>query len=311
MPILSICIPAYNRPVWLKRAILSVIEQRFSEDIELIISDDSTDTENSQIAEKILSNWTGKWQYLHNIPSLGMSQNWNRSIELANGSYILLLHDDDFLYPNSLQAIISTIKSQTKLVFLFGAAVVDENEQILKYQRVSGYLCPKKALIEVLSNSSFVRFPAIVIAKEAFEYVGFFKANLAEPADLEMWVRLFRTYGVFCKNTITCAYTVHSQALTMGIFTERTIVTILSIFEQASPLLSEQELAQCQNNFFYQFILAGAFRMLRRGYWEKFRQTMELFEFPQLQHIKSPSWFWSMLRCGFSMLSQQLAKMAN
>ncbi len=293
LPLVSICIPAYNRPIWLKRAILSVIDQQqASQEIELIISDDSTDLQSQQVVNNILSNWPGQWQYFRNINNLGMAQNWNQAIKLANGSYILLLHDDDFLYPNSLQAIISTLKSQTNLVFLFGVKVVNEHEQILKFQRSRGYLPPKMALIKVLSNSSFVRFPAIVVAKSAFETVGLFKENLAEPADLEMWVRLFSKYGVFCSDQITCAYTVHSQALTMGIFKEKTIDTILSIFEQASAYLSPEQLAQCQKRFFHQFILAGAFRMLRRGQIKQFREILQLFELAQLQHIKSNCFFW-------------------
>jgi len=298
---ISVCIPAYNRPNWLKRAILSIITQQVIEGIEIIISDDSTDPQCQQIVKNTLQNWAGRWHYTNNQPSLGMAENWNQSIGLATGEYVLILHDDDFLYPESLQEILTKIKKYDSKTLLFGVAVVDEQERVLKHQIKEGYLNPKEALIKVLSDSSFVRFPSIVIRRQVFEEVGFFNPLLGEPTDLDMWVRLFSRYGVFCFPQVTCGYTVHSQALTMGVFQEKTVKTLLTIFTQASSLLDKEELEYSQGKFFHQFILAGAFRMLRRKRVREFAKVMKLFELPELQGLKCP-WQWWFLRWWFGAL---------
>jgi glycosyltransferase involved in cell wall biosynthesis len=301
---LSICIPAYNRPQWLKRAIQSIINQNISDKIEIIITDDSSNENCCQVSHQILESWVGKWHYTINKPRLGMTENWNHSIQIASGEYVLVLHDDDFLLANSINVILETIEQYKNkyAVFLFGVNVVDEQERVLKQQafKQSQYLLSNQALTRLLSNSSFVRFPAIVFQRRVFEEVGYFNPVLGEPTDLDMWIRLFSRYGVLCLHDVTCAYTVHSQALTMGVFNEKTIRTLLDIIAQVN-VLNKDELENCKATFFHQFILAGAFRKLRRGQLQEFSQVMQLFELPELQGLKCPS-KWVILRWSFEVL---------
>ncbi|HAC64802.1 MAG TPA: glycosyl transferase [Cyanothece sp. UBA12306] len=295
-PLLSITIPAYNRPKWLQRALLSITTDNgeLCQDIEIIVTDDSSNSACGEITQQILENWPGKWQYKANNPRLGMAQNWNHGIELASGDYVLILHDDDFLLPGSIESILQVIQEtkQQYSVLLFGVNVVNEREKVLKKQSFKNrqYLSKKSALINLLSNSSFVRFPAIVMQRIVFEEVGYFNPQWGEPTDIEMWIRLFSRYGVCCIPVITCAYTVHSQALTMGVFNENTVNTLVGFFHRVDELnlLSLSELKQCQAMFFHQFILAGAFRYLRRGKLLEFHQIMDLFNLPNIQPLSCP-----------------------
>ncbi len=310
-PILSICIPAYNRPNWLRRALESIMltNSDIQEAIEIIVTDDSSDSKCGEVAQEILKAWKGEWFYSFNNPRLGMAQNWNRSIKLASGEYVLILHDDDFLLKDALADIVRAIAQAEKqhLVLLFGVVVVNETEQIIKQQnfRKPIYLPPKQALIKLLSNSSFVRFPAIVIQRHLFTEVGYFNPEWGEPTDIEMWIRLFSRYGVLCLPFATCAYTVHSQALTMGMFKEQTIDTLLKLFVEVDKLkiLNQEESEQCQSLFIHQFILAGAYRQLKRKQWSKFQKTMKLFELEKIRHLTIPT-KWLLIRASFSLISR-------
>jgi glycosyltransferase involved in cell wall biosynthesis len=311
LPILSICIPAYNRPQWLKRALTSIttVNSEFCQDIEIIVSDDSSDPTCAQIAQEILNKWQSEGKYIANYPRLGMAQNWNHGIELSSGEYVVILHDDDYLVADGVENLLKTIKrvKEQYPVLLFGVQVVNEQEQVLKTQTFceSHYLSPKEALINLLSNSSFVRFPAIAIQRKAFEEVGYFDPQLGEPTDVDMWIRLFSRYGVYCISLITCSYTVHSQALTMGVFNENTVRTLLGFFEQVDTLniLSTSELKDCQSKFFHQFILAGAFRMLRRGRLKEFHQVMQLLQLPTIKALNPPK-KWLIFRIVFGIIEQ-------
>lgn len=283
-PALSICIPAYNRPLWLQRALVSIVNhsKSVSHKLEIIISDDTPDTSCQQVVQKILQQWSGRWRYIHNKNSLGMAQNWNQSLELATGDYVLILHDDDFLLNDSVTKILRTIESEWRRypVLLFSVKVVNERQRVLKHQRVKQaiFLPPAKALKQVLSNSSFVRFPAIVFQRKVLDEIGYFNPDIGGIADLDMWVRLFSRYGVFCLPETTCAYTVHSQALTMNMFTQMTVDKLLSLFKKIEEqnLLSTEELRICKRLFIHQFILAGAFRFLRKGKLNKANAIMQL-----------------------------------
>jgi hypothetical protein len=237
-----------------------------------------------------------------------MAENWNQAIRMARGEYVLVLHDDDFLLSGGVQAILRCLEGEPGFsVFLFGVRVVNERERVLRRQGVrrSRYLPPREALRALLSNSSFVRFPGIVVKREAFESAGYFEPRWGEPADIEMWIRLFGQYGVYCAAQTTCAYTVHSQALTMGAFNEKTVNVLLALFEKASALglLSLSELEDCRAKFFHQFILAGAFRMARRGKWREFGEVMGLFELAELRGLNCPLKWW-VFRRGFGVLAR-------
>jgi glycosyltransferase involved in cell wall biosynthesis len=312
---LSICIPAYNRPLGLKIALESIVLQKgFNvEDIEIIISDDSTESDCKQVCEEVLRVWAGRWQYVHNVPRLGMAQNWNHAIQIASGQYILVLHDDDYLLPNGISSIvqgIETVKTD-KAALLFGVHVVNPQQKVMKKQvfKTTHYLMPREALGAVLSNSSFVRFPGIVIAKSIFLEAGYFNDKVGGIADLDMWVRLFKEYGVWCFPPIIAAYTVHADALTMQMFNERVVAQLLNLFTQVQgyKLFSESELDRFKTDFFHQFILAGTFRYLRRNRWDEASKTMSLFQISEITGLK-PSLKWIPLRKIFELILKLLPR---
>jgi len=192
-------------------------------------------------------------------------------------------------------------------VLLFGVEVVDERERVMKHQifKENYWLSPHDALIKLLSNSSFVRFPAIAIARSAFTEMGMFRAEWKEPCDLDMWIRLFSQYGVYCVQDITAAYRVHSQALTMGVFNEQTVDLLLGLFGEAEQLniLSLGEVASCKELFLYQFILAGAWRQLKRGKLQEFHRVMDLMNIAEIKSLDCPR-KWRLLRSSFSVLGK-------
>ena len=311
--LLSICIPAYNRPLWFRRALASIVRgnEKYAESLEVVITDDSRSRECKEITGELLGLWGGKCLYEHHPERLGMVGNWNRAISLATGQYVLVVHDDDFLLQGAIAKILECLKVVDHPVLLFGVEVVDEKERVMKRQffKKNQCLSPPDALIQLLSNSSFVRFPAIAIARSAFTEVGMFREEWKEPCDLDMWIRLFGRYGVYCVQDVTSAYRVHSQALTMGVFNEQTIDLLLSLFVEAEQLnvLSSQEIASCKALFLYQFILAGAWRQLKRGKLQEFRRVMDLLNIAEIKNLACPR-KWRLLRSGFSALGALIGR---
>ncbi len=316
-PILSICIPAYNRPLWFRRALDSIVvgNELYAPSIEIIVTDDSDSRECEEIIKEVDDRWTDKFTYEHHAERLGMVENWNRAICLATGRYVLVLHDDDFLLQGAIAKIVGCLfeclKTVNHPVLLFGVEVVNEQERVMKRQvfKENQFLCPKKALRQLLSNSSFVRFPAIAIARAVFDEVGLFRAEWRSPCDLDMWIRLFGRYGVYCVQDVTAAYRVHAQALTMGAFNEQTVDLLLGLFAEAAQLnvLSAAEIEDCKALFLHQFILAGAWRQLRRGRWQEFRRVMGLLEMPSIKELVCPQKWW-LTRSGFSALGRLIRK---
>ncbi len=299
--LLSICIPAYNRPVWFERALRSIISNiaENKQHIEVIISDDSDSDQCKVISSKVLKTRNVNYKYIHNQPKLGMAANWNNSIQLALGKYVLVLHDDDFLLSSGVDEIIKVITNNQEEypVMLFGVHVVNEQEKVIKKQLLKNksYLPPEKALVKILSNSSFIRFPGIVIRRDIFKQVGYFDTKIGEIADLDMWIRILSKHGLSCLPNAISAYTVHTKALTNGMFNKETINKLLGLFSQVEKLniLDSEQIEKCKSNFIHQFILAGTYRQIKRGNLKDASDNINLFRLPCLNQLPiSIKWLW-------------------
>ena len=117
-PYISICIPAYKRVDYLRRLLVSINEQTFK-DFEVIITDDSPDDSVSTLLNEMQLLYS--YQYLKNTPALGTPANWNRGLAIARGTWIKLMHDDDwFSTPNALQRFADESK-KSNAGFIFSA----------------------------------------------------------------------------------------------------------------------------------------------------------------------------------------------
>ena len=139
-PKVSICIPAYNNEAEVRRLLSSIAAQTM-QDVEIILTDDSTNGEIEALVEEIRSgngaeayadmraaactenaagvHWTApcmsRLRYVHNEKPLGHIFNWNKALSLAEGEYIKIMFSDDwFTRADSLEKL---------------TALLDENPQ--------------------------------------------------------------------------------------------------------------------------------------------------------------------------------------
>lgn len=124
-PLISILIPAYERPDYLKRSLDQIAIQRFT-DFEVIITDDSS---SNAVEDFIRSaSYSFPIQYRRNRPALGSPRNWTGGIDLATGEWIKILHDDDWLSsPDSLSQFVNAIRPGVDLIFGGYEAVYEES----------------------------------------------------------------------------------------------------------------------------------------------------------------------------------------
>ena len=128
-PKVSICIPAYNNEAEVRRLLSSIAAQTM-QDVEIILTDDSTNGEIEELVGELRSarsagveadytRWTApcmsRLRYVHNEKPLGHIFNWNKALSLAEGEYIKIMFSDDwFTQEDSLERL---------------TALLDENPQ--------------------------------------------------------------------------------------------------------------------------------------------------------------------------------------
>lgn len=298
-PLLSITMPTRNRPELLERALGSVLEAMASvvEYVEVTVSDGSDDDASGQVVRRLMTGWPGGHRYVWNRPALELTQNMNRSVELASGEWVQQLDDDDCLLPGAGEAMIDAIRATRgdEAVLVFGAEIVNQHGVRRRAQRFrrERYLEPRKALRRLLRNSSFVREPMVVVRRTALEREGLFDTTVGAPSDTDMWVRLFSRYGIRCMPRSTCAYAIHESAATTGMWHPGTIRNLGDIFDRAvaQGVVPERTVRRWQADFLHQFILAGAWRRLRMHQRADAREVLRLLDLPEVQRLgTSPKW---------------------
>jgi glycosyltransferase involved in cell wall biosynthesis len=124
-PLISICIPTYNRPEYLRRAVASCWAQTYPH-FEIIITDNSTNRESADMA----ANWTDpRVRYYSNNGNIGPTDSLLRAFSLATGNYIKTLMDDDLIKPRFLELTVKALEENpTAAIAMAPMDLIDEND---------------------------------------------------------------------------------------------------------------------------------------------------------------------------------------
>src|ERR1700742_1348266 len=92
----SVLLPTRNRLKYLKYAVSSVLRQDY-DNWEIIISDNDS---YENIAEYVASLNDARIKYFRTEKFVSVTDNWNNSMNLSTGDYVIMLGDDDILLKN-------------------------------------------------------------------------------------------------------------------------------------------------------------------------------------------------------------------
>lgn len=111
LPLVSILIPTYNRPVYFEQALKSAISQSY-QNIEIIICDDSTNDETCQIISGYLHTYPFI-KYFKNEQNIGGKRNFQLAFQQSSGEYINYLMDDDLFHPSKIERMMNYYSQDT------------------------------------------------------------------------------------------------------------------------------------------------------------------------------------------------------
>jgi len=198
IPKVSVCIPTYNRPEYLKQAIESVLAQTFN-DYELIISDNaSADTTTAVISSfrdcRII--------HIRKEKNVGLVDNWNSCLAAAKGQYITIFHDDDHMLPNNLALKVEALDRNERAGMVHSNFhIMDENGSITKrnahFIKSQDFIEPGTSFL----RQSFLGYnpvnpPSAVIRKECYDKLGGFSNKVHFTTDCEYWMRISIHYDI-------------------------------------------------------------------------------------------------------------------
>ncbi len=188
--LLTIAIPTFNRYETLKESLDSISNQwhlDLSDEIEVIVSDNASDDETPTIVEYTsFKNVNAK--YIRNVTNVGPDRNWFNCWNLAEGKYVLLLSDDDVLFPGCISACVNLLKENPDILYLTVGNWSDRdkdiklNESILEYHSDDEFI--KKLGLTITVLSSLVLKKENINTEKLESYVGTFFTQVYAVIDI-------------------------------------------------------------------------------------------------------------------------------
>jgi glycosyltransferase involved in cell wall biosynthesis len=157
--VVSILVPSYNRPEFLKESVESVLKQDGNA-FEIIVSDDCS-PRGGEIAS-LLDNYKldSRIKVFYQKQNLGEAKNREFLMSNAAGEFLFILGDDDILEFGAISKMLSYISANNKVdLFLFGYAVIDEFGLFKDRRRISRCIKinyqSKKEVFDLLASDMF------------------------------------------------------------------------------------------------------------------------------------------------------------
>lgn len=106
-PVFSIIVPTHKRPMLLGRALQSIKQQSFlsgseAGQVEVLVVSDVIDASTDAVCSQLLGSHD---RYLRRSGVAGPALSRNLALDMAQGSYVLFLDDDDALQPHWLEEL--------------------------------------------------------------------------------------------------------------------------------------------------------------------------------------------------------------
>lgn len=190
----SVIIPTYKRPTYLKKAIESVFAQTYK-DWELIIVG-RLDGAQDQTLE-VIRHCQDKGVSIDFIEQheMGISSARNMGIEKAKGDYVAFLDDDDCWTPNKLEIQVKYMEANPNIGLVYGC--------VQTYRPVNGQLKattlhPRElpTTLEGIMGDVWITSSTVMIRKSCLEGMVWFDSRYTISEDWDLWLRFVQRWKI-------------------------------------------------------------------------------------------------------------------
>lgn len=141
---ISVGMPVWGVEKYIRRCLLSILDQEF-DDMEVLVINDCTPDKSIDIAKEVavIHPKGDKIRIIEQPHNLGCWAARNRILDEAKGKYILLIDSDDYFAEGAITKLYRRAEETDAEVTYGSVAVVDENEKVLINSGVDGINLPE------------------------------------------------------------------------------------------------------------------------------------------------------------------------
>lgn len=208
-PLVTICIPTYERPKELLKALNSCFEQTY-QNLEIVITDNSQTDETQRLIQSL---GRANIRYSKNLVNIGPIDNLKLAIDSASGEYIKVLMDDDILLPTAIEKMASVLEDFPQVgVVMAPMFIIDDCDRridyraylikklplIYRYRKESGLIPGKRILYDFLTTQYPCCVPSgIMYRKTCFDTMGPIDIDMKFAVDVDICARFSAMYDFY------------------------------------------------------------------------------------------------------------------
>lgn len=207
-PDITIAVTVYNRADYIHQAVASALGQSLSAGHQVMVVEDCGP--NAAIRESIVREFGDRITYHRNPKTRGLFDNWNACMELCSTRWLCILHDDDFLEPTFLEAMMELSSARPGYGLYYGACRTVNADGL----PVTNPRQPVNFELTELPLNEWARYDPVCFPGQLFDVnlareLGGFRATSGYCGDWEMWFKLALARGAAKTNRIVANYREH------------------------------------------------------------------------------------------------------
>lgn len=226
---LTVILPFYNNEKYIKKSLISILNQSYK-NWRLILINDCSNDNSLKIVKKVLKKKKipkKKYSLISNKKNLGITKSLNKALRISRSKYIARADADDFYHKDRFKIQLNYLKKNTKIDVIGSSAnIVDLNDKIIeKINMPTSDIDIKRNLI---FRNTF--FHSSIIAKlDFFKKNKLYNENYKNAQDYDLWLKSYknsnyanikdylifyrRNYYNFSLSKIRCATTIRFRFL--------------------------------------------------------------------------------------------------
>lgn len=244
---ISVCLPVFNGERYLAAAIESVLAQTEA-DFELIIQDDRSTDSSAQIVRQYAAKDL-RIKFGINKTNLGLFENYNKCLQIAQGEYIKPFAQDDVLAIEMLEKQLAVLQNDPSINLVSTArnwlsdtgCATKEIRPFSDSRLISGR---EVILYNLAQLNNWVGEPSTVMFRRCDIGDGF-DTRFYHYGDIDYWFRIVENGNYYFLNEVLCGFRRHDESTSAsnlrGMFFALDVMLLGKKYRKYSEQLGESE----------------------------------------------------------------------
>ena len=220
-------------------AIESAISQTFK-NIEIIVMDNASTDEIESVVSKYHDQ---RLRLVRNSENIGQFGNFNRCIELCRGTYLYILHSDDYIEPDFIELSLIFFDSHPDVSLTFTSAIFEsQSGRVNHFFHDSDLVIPApEGFRRLLHQDNYIICPSVIAKRSIYDEIGKFSLQYQYSGDFYQWLKVTRRFDIgYVRDAIIhCREGEHSETYSLIQKSPAGYLEMIKIMIQISAELGE------------------------------------------------------------------------